>query len=89
MSPSCPRCTHSMRFLSESAGNPKVERYQCDKCKVLCRIELEYDYFGDERKTTDETAEPYCTCPDDYPQHMGHHPDCNSQRVADETGGSQ
>jgi hypothetical protein len=24
---------------------------------------------------------PYCTCPASYPQHMGHHPDCTSQRV--------
>lgn len=23
----------------------------------------------------------YCTCPESYPQHMGHHPDCNSQRA--------
>lgn len=30
-------------------------------------------------------TEEYCTCPADYPQHLGHHPDCNSQRVDPET----
>lgn len=28
-----------------------------------------------------KAPEPYCTCPDLYPMHMGHHPDCASQKM--------
>jgi hypothetical protein len=29
----------------------------------------------------EKSAEPYCTCPDDYPNHAGHHADCNALRT--------
>lgn len=54
MYPACPRCTQSMRLVSESAGSPKVERYYCDKCKVWARIELAYHY--DEPASAQETG---------------------------------
>jgi hypothetical protein len=64
--PICPKCNKPMPFLSESAGMPKVERFNCKACKVLCRIEMEFDYYGESTTVEPETECGACDKPGEH-----------------------
>lgn len=64
-SPACPRCTHTMTFVSESGGMPKLEHYRCSPCRITASIELSYEY--DDQPADSPSLETSALCPHGMP----------------------